>query len=636
MKLSETNANFAAIAAIALAVVALYAHTLQTPFYLDDIRVIDNNYLLGKLGATFNRILTPRGVTNYSFALNFLVFGDSVTALHLINIVIHAVSGCLVFLLLKQLVSGRWLPLSGAILFVAHPLQTQAVTYAVQRAASLATLFVLLAFLFHLRARNFLAEGHGRTSRPYLLAHLSAVIAGALAVLSKENTIILPLILVIYDCLFPLPAKRTFKQSILDNLPFFIAPLLLVLYWYGINHSAIDSVPTHAPLSSLRGITPLHYLVTEFSVIWIYIRLLAIPYGQALEHNYPIVQQVLTLENSVALLGLVALLVTAWRIRAKRPLVTFGVAWFFLGLCVESSVIPLDPLIEHRLYLPMFGVILVALDGLPALLGQRRGLILICLAILIYAPLTWKRNQLWQNPVSFYEDNLRKYPDSERALAGLSHHYRQSGRLQEIQQILESTLQRYPKNYIAYRHLAFSYFEQGRQQEALDLLDRGIKILPENFSLYEAAATLSAERNDPTAAIDYLERGIARVHGFRFVLINKLGELYLAMGDSVQAERVLREGLKSNPDNALIHLSLGKALYAQERWAEALIELKRALHLAPENPEPIEGIGKSALQIRDMSTARWALKELERFDSAGWQRLSSAFQQIEQTDRGGK
>lgn len=626
---SETSARILAFAAICLAVTILYGQTLQTPFYLDDPRILGNPYLLGNLRNTLGQFFAPRGVTYVSFSLNHWVFGNSLAAFHATNIMIHAVSGCLVFLLLKRLLSGYGLPLAGALLFAVHPLQTQAVTYTVQRATSLGTLFVLLAFLCHLRARDVASASAGEMSRTYWLAHSAAIVAALLAMLSKENTVTFPLVILAYDYLFPSSAAHSGWRRYHDKLAFFALPLLLSWYWYAVLPSAADSVPTHAALSSLRGATPLRYLATEFSVVWQYLRLLLLPYGQALEHNYPVAQRLLTAQNGVAGCALIALLAVAWRMRRRLPLVTFGAIWFFLGLAVESSVIPLDPLVEHRLYLPMFGAVLVTTSGLPAILGARRSLILIGLALAIHAPLTWKRNRLWQDPVRFYEDNLEKYPDSERALAGLNHHYRLAGRMAEARRILEDTLLRYPENYVAYRHLAFNWFEEGRQQEALALLDRGLAVLPEHPSLYEAAATLSQERSDIAGAVAYLEHGIARTGRYRPALIGKLGELYLGVGEAVLAEQVVYEGLASHPDNALLQLILGKAFYAQSRWQDALRALQRARQLAPLNPEPIEGIGKSALQMRDLATARWALHELEPFDREGWQRLSSAIRQVE-------
>ena len=118
--------------------VLLYGHTLDVPFYLDDYGNLDENFLLRDLPATATQIFSRRGLTNLTFALNYRLSGWSLPPLHLANIALHAGCGFLVWLLLRQLLGGRWLPLLGALLFVAHPLQTQAVTYLVQRSTVLA------------------------------------------------------------------------------------------------------------------------------------------------------------------------------------------------------------------------------------------------------------------------------------------------------------------------------------------------------------------------------------------------------------------------------------------------------------------------------------------------------------------
>jgi hypothetical protein len=115
-------------------VALLYGHTLQAPFYLDDVRGIAENSLLRDLPAAASRLFSQRGLTTLTFALNHRLTGLSLPSLHLVNILLHAGCGLLVWRLLLRLAGGGWLPLLGALLFVAHPLQTQGVTYLIQRA----------------------------------------------------------------------------------------------------------------------------------------------------------------------------------------------------------------------------------------------------------------------------------------------------------------------------------------------------------------------------------------------------------------------------------------------------------------------------------------------------------------------
>lgn len=608
------------ITLIAIAVALLYGHTLHVPFYLDDQWAIVDKYLLRDLPATLSRVFSQRGLNNLTFALNYRFTGLSLPALHLTNIVLHAGCALLVWRLLLRLIGNTRLALLGALLFVAHPLQTQAVTYLVQRSAVLGTLFFLLAFLFHLRAREALTAGASRRDLSFLLPWCGALVAGACAVLAKENTATLVVVLFAYDRLFPLPVLCSFRQQCSYYLPFAVIPLLLG----GVMLVGVESTSPGFPLASLEGSTPLTYLLTEFSVLWVYLRLLVLPYGQALEHDFPVVTQIMTLQNVISLSGFLILSYLLWRVRRVRPLLAFGGAWFFLALLVESSIIPLDPLFEHRLYLPMFGFVLVVLDGGTALLGSRRAGIAIGIALLVCFPLTWQRNALWNKPISLYEDNLRQVPGSERASETLAVFYARAGRYDDELQQLKKILQTHPRNYIVYINMAKAFAEEQRLTEAFALLEVGIRQLPTNYKLYETAAELAQFNGDSQRALSYLQRGL-KVEGIdRAILLNDLGVFYAASDENFLAEQAFRGSLKENPAYPATWLSLGKEYYAQRRWTEALDVFRQALRLDPGNPEILEGLGHSALALGDVVTARWAAGKLRYADRMAGQRLHSA------------
>lgn len=619
-----SRGGFLAVAAILLAVAVLYGHTLRAPFYLDDQWAIIDKYLLRDLQAAVRNLFGQRGLTDLSLALNYRLSKLSLPSLHLTNIALHAGCGLLVWLLLNRLLASFWLSLLGTLLYVCHPLQTQAVTYLVQRATVLGAFFFLLAFLLYLRARDALSAGCSRRSPAFFLPYLAALMAGACAVLSKENTATLPLVLVAYDYLVPLKVKRSRQQIICDYLPFFVAPLMAGCSMLVKVSAAGGNAALFVPLASLEHNSPVNYLVTQFSVIWVYLRLLVFPYGQALEHDYPVVSELLTMQNALALAGLLLLCRVVWSMRRSRPLLAFGVAWFFLGLAVESSVIPLDPLFEHRLYLPMFGFVLVLLDGLPALWGEKWTKVFLVVSLLVCAVLTWQRNALWNDPVALYEDNLKHVPGSERASETLAAYYGRVGRFPEERQMLEATAARFPGNPIVAINLAKVNAEEGRWVEAFALLDDRIERMPDHAAYYETAAEFAKKLGDVPRAIAYLQRGLSAKGADTTRLLNDLGVLYSELGNSVLAEKFLRDSLAINEDNPVAYLNLGKEYYLQGRLPEAKASLWRAQELEPGNPETLEGLGLVTLKLGDLATARWAADKLENIDHQSWLRLQAA------------
>lgn len=611
-----------AIPLLLLITAGLYGHTLHVPFYLDDNALFNGTYLLRDLPAAAGKLFSQRGLTNLTFAVNYRLAADwSLVQLHLVNITLHAACGLLVWSLLRRLVSGIVLPLCGALLFLAHPLQTQAVTYLAQRSTVLAAFLALLAFYCHLRARDTLVIGAGHRTAAYRRWALATALAGSCAVLAKENAATLPLLLLAYDVLFPRAEQRTPRQAVLDYSPLFVVPLVLggMALAEQVAARAVGYSPY--PLESLQHNSPVNYLFTQFSVLWVYLRLLLLPYGQALEHDYPVVAELFTLRNGVALLGLLAVAWLAWRLRRQRPLLTFGVAWFFLALAVESSIIPLDPLFEHRLYLPMFGFLLILLEGLPALLGERRAMLALGLALVICFPLTWRRNALWNDPIAFYEDNLWVVPNSERAMIDLAFRYEEVGELDKMRRLLERAVQLRPRNNDFYTALAEMYANQQDFESALGLLEQGLAIMPKSLELYERAALVAEQAGRRELIFTYLERGLASGITRKWRLLNDLGIYYAQQGELAKAEEVYRQSLAQHADNPVAYQYLGGLYFAQHRWTEAMEALREADRLEPGNPETLEGIAKTAIRQGDFETASWAAAKLRYSNPESWSDL---------------
>lgn len=620
-------------ALIGAAVALLYGNTLEVPFYLDDNRALLENYRLRDLGATMTGLFKQRGLTNLTFALNYRLSGWALPPLHLVNIALHAGCGLLAWRLLLRLLPARRLALPGALLFVSHPVQTQAVNYLVQRATLLGAFLWMLAFLLYLRARDVAAAGQRPGTPVFFRPYLGAVAAGALAVLAKENTATLPLVLLVWERLFPAEAEPGWRPALRRVLPFCVAPLLLgagtALSLAGGNVERIF----YYPLASLQHNTPLNYLVTQFSVLWVYLRLLMLPYGQALEHGYPVVTELLTLRSAAALIGLLGLGWLAWRVRRSRPLMTLGAVWFFLALAVESSVIPLDPLFEHRLYLPLFGVLLVALDGMVAILQEKKVLVATLVLLLVWSPLAWRRNALWCNPIAFYEDNVRVAPDSERAVKRLAFLYQRDGRYGEGLRLLEAAVERLPEGYFLYNDLARLYALLNREEQALALLERGVAQAPRHAALYEAAAFIRRQAGDMPSAIAWLQRGLQAENPDRSRLLNSLGVYYSEAGASHEAESAFLASLENPTDaaaRAATYLNLAREYYFRGSWEQVRDTLLKVLELSPGHPLALERLGEVALKLGDRKLALRVADKLRHVDpeiyghlrlamlSAGW------------------
>lgn len=553
---------------IALVGILLYGHTLHVPWYLDDINKVVAPHSGHGLGQAVAGLFGQRGLTMLTFALNYRFGGLNPVGYHLVNIGIHLGAACFVLLLLRRVFPRQnGYAFFGALLFVAHPLQTQAVTYVVQRMASLSALFFLLALYLFVRGRERLASGIPWRDPRHLACYLGALVAEVLAIIAKENAVILPLALLLFAWFFLMQEDSDWKPLLTYTAPFFLAPLVFgILYLImPMLHGAEFAALGHTDrMASLEGNSPLHYLVTQFSVQWLYIRLLFLPYGQALDYGYPISRELVTLKSAAGMFGLISLVLLAVRLRRKQPVIAAGILWFFLTLCIESSLLPLDPVNEHRLYLPMFGfaMLLPALVDLLPRPAVRSGLLIAFL--LIIAVLTWRRNALWNDHIAFDEDNLRRSPNNERVCLDLAFSYLAAKRNAEALPLLERAVQLRPGlSQVPYLKLPDLYFDQGRYAEARQILEEGIRFYPEVGSLYNSLAVLHILNKDDQGAVELLHRGMTVAPSFAKSYAT-MGKLLLNQGRAVEAEYYVRQGLALASGDAEMTLLLEDALSRQE------------------------------------------------------------------------
>lgn len=503
---------FAALGAV------LYSRTLHVPWVFDDINNIVENPLIQDLRLAFERVTGARGVAYLSFALNYRFGGYGLPGFHIVNIAIHIITSFIVFLLMRRVFrESLWLPLAGGLIFLAHPVQTQAVNYIVQRMASMCGLFFFLSLYFYIRARETLNGGRRYCSAPHLGFYLLSLGFCLLGLWTKQNAVVLPLALLMTDRYF-LGDKLPIRRRLVYLLPFFLITAAYTYqqvggdkvmlkeagraqYWAKANETsanlkaaagAAPAAPVQVKLSKPPENLQALYLGTEFSVLWLYIRLLFLPYNQVFDYGYPLTAAFFTLQNMVALSGHVLLVALAVWLRTRRPLVSFGILWFYLTLGVESSIIPLDAAVEHRLYMTMFGFSVVLLDLLRLIPGRDAVRYLSAGAVVVLMIATWQRNTLWADPIAFAEDNVRKAPFNQRNYLTLATAYADKGRWPEAEKTLRAAIGLRPDYPVPYENLGSALARQGRFLEALNFYQMALNLSPDNSNtLYNAGLVLT-------------------------------------------------------------------------------------------------------------------------------------------------
>ncbi|MDX2480841.1 MAG: tetratricopeptide repeat protein [Desulfuromusa sp.] len=605
------------MAGIILLGIILYSNTLHVPWYMDDLNNILDNQAVHSLGNALQALFTSaRGMVNLTFAVNYALAGDNVVGFHVVNITIHLLTSCIVFLLLKRAFRQNvLLAAGGALIFLTHPLQTQAVTYIVQRATSLAALFFFLAIYLYARARETVET----KPKQQWLFYAGALVCGGIAVFTKQNTAILPVAILLFDRYFLSFEHRLQWNKLLYYLvPFALAPawsaarsLLIPVVAKGEALATLGKMPN---LVHLKHLSPFHYLFTEFSVLWLYLRLLLFPRGQALDYDYPIVATLFTGPTLIALMGIIILLVLAVIGRKKIPHLSFGILWFFLTLAIESTIIPLDPIFEHRLYIPMFGFGLTTMACL-AKLTSRAALSIASVIILILAVLTWQRNALWNDPVAFYSNNLQSAPRNERVYLELGNAFIDNEQVTEARRAYANGLKINPDYTLLHIALSKSFARTKEYRKAVDLLESAIEIDPENDDLYVNLGGTYIIMKRYEQAIEILQKSLALTQDNPNIYVN-LGVAYEQSGRLEKALGYFERAIQLDVNNPQHSFMLGIALSRHGKFKKALQAYLQAIKIDPDHERALFYAALASHQIGDAKLTRRLGDKLEQVNPA--------------------
>lgn len=419
----------------------VYTPGLSGKFAFDDGPNILNNSSLAIQSLNFaslkqaalsgNSGPLKRPISMLSFAVNDYCAGLDPYYFKLTNLVIHLLNGIALFVLTTLLLSVyrqrfqpllserhiRWVSLAVATAWLLHPLNLTGVLYIVQRMTSLSTFFTLLALIAYTRGRIRLTNG-SRGGVTHILA--AFLLFFPLALLSKENGVLLPLFTLILEI-----TLLNFETQTITGRRFLIGLYVVVL--------AIPACALLVYLAAhpeyilggyhLRDFTLSERLLTETRVIWFYLAMIALPRVGAMglfHDDIPLSHSLLDPTSTpFAILGLMALLVTALALRKRQPIFAFGVLLFLAGHSLESTAIPLEITFEHRNYLPMYGILLIIfyyvlypLTHLRTLRVRQLGAILL---IGLFAVGTAIRANHWGNLFLLSITEVTHHPLSHRA-----------------------------------------------------------------------------------------------------------------------------------------------------------------------------------------------------------------------------
>ena len=496
-----------------------------------------------------------RPVSYFSFALNYYFGGLNVFGYHLVNLVIHYISAIFLFLFIYNtlklpILRDRYgadaysISLLSTFIWAISPVQVLAVSYIVQRMASMAGMFYIMAMYFYLKGR--ISDDLWKGLAFFVLCALSALLSFG----CKQNTAMLPVSLFLFDFFL---IQGVTGETIKKNIKIAVIPLL-ILFALGAFYTNISSITAGY---NDRPFTLAERLLTEPRVIIFYISLLLYPVHShfTLLHDIYISRSLFNPWTTLPAILLIALIV-GYAIYAarKRPLISFCIIFFFLNHLIEGTIIPLELIYEHRNYIPsMLFFVPVAILILKALdyLSYKKYIqifLVLGIAFLLYdmGHTVHARNEILKYDITLWADNVNKYPNLSRPHDNLGTEYYSRGLLlkafQEFRKASQSNRYMNLRNKAATEYnLGQSYRVMGRSDLAIAKFKKALDIDPFYTSSLYSMAIVELRNGNVKNAYRYADRAVeinpgkARLRELLSITLMRLGNWEAALAESQNA-----------------------------------------------------------------------------------------------------
>jgi tetratricopeptide (TPR) repeat protein len=552
----------------------IYSNTLSSPFTFDDMsRIVENRHIRLSQFSLYDvfeagfKSSKSRPFAYISFALNYYFHQYDLRGYHVVNIIIHILSGFFLYLFLNatlKICSPRYrssypelIAVSAALLWLVHPVQTQSVTYIVQRMNSMASMFFILAFWLYVRGRLV-----GDTHRKWLW-YTGAIITWLLSLGSKQTGVVLPFLVFLYEWYFFQNLSKDWLKRRLKLVLGITVLLVLIALIY------TDFDP-FAKLNRLNDFSKNEFTVaqralTQLRVVTYYISLLFYPRPSRLnlDYDFPLSYSLFNpLTTLLSLVIIIALFLLGIYLAKKERLISFCIFWFLANLVLESSVIPLAIIFEHRLYLPSMLVCLAVVILLYRFIKPAWLPVGVCCALVAFGSYwTFERNKVWRTDISLWTDCVKKSPNKARPYLNL-------GKAQAEQDMLDEALLNYQTalridpNYVeAHYNLGTLLQLQGKTNEAIEHFLKTIELNPKYAKAY-----------------------------------NNLGVMLLKLGKTEEALKNFRQALQIDPNFADAHINMGAALSKLDELSEAVVQFNQALQIDSNLPEAQFQLGATLIK----------------------------------------
>jgi len=549
---------------------AVYSNSLNGKFVWDDHYLVkDNAYIrsFSKIPQLFVTDVKASEGDTYKFyrplqmltySLDYFLWKLDVRGYHLTNILLHILVGLNIYWLISILWNDEILSLLVSALFLVNPLHTEAVSYISGRSDSLSALFILLSLIFYIKALN--------SKNLYLF--LIMLFSYVFALLSRENSLVLPAILLVYHYIFRRKINvRNFTAVLGISVAYIIFRLTSLSYL---------SPHLHSNTSLLQRIPGFFVALSN------YMRLLLLPFNLHMDYS----NKVFSFSNPKAIVGtimLVVLLFYCFRKINKDRLVSFAILWFLVTLLPQSNLYPLNAyMAEHWLYLPSIAFFIILARYLSPIYRNYKtlGMIFIVGLLVFYSYLTIRQNNYWRDPILLNKITIKYAPDSHRAYNDLGCVYDALNMKDQAIASYKKALEINPNSAGVYYNLGNTYASLNKIDQAIASYKKALEINPNYPQAYCNLGNAYTSLNRKKEALASYEKALEISPDYA-VAYNNIGNLYLSIDNLDKAIDLYKKAINIDPENPEAYNNLGVAYCNKNEYKQAVESYKKAIKVNP-------------------------------------------------------
>ena len=599
--------------------ILIYSNTFNSPLVFDDEFFIINDTAVHMTELSGDAIKTAavdgkprhRYLPNISFALNYYFGRLNPFGYHLVNLVIHLLSGIFLFFFIKNTLHiipqntrenhPEIIAFFAALIWIVQPVGTQAVTYICQRMASMVALFYILSLLFYVQGRMAMRQSPSNWRKPGLY-FLGCLLSSVCAFATKENAGTLPLVLLFYEWFFFQDLKLKWSRRQILWIAFFVIVFAGVVSWY------MGENPMFRIMNSYRrrDFTLIERVMTEWRIVVYYLSLfLWAPPGRLnLDHDYPLSllpgNPATTMLAFAAILGLFILAAYAAK---KDRLIAFAILWFFITQATESTVIGIELVFEHRTYIPFMMISLLFVVTISRMIKNRPlACGLLVATALVFSAWTYQRNQIWQDRITFLTDCTVKSPKKYRPQHNLGVALDDAGDISGAIAQYKIAIQTDPDRSSAYNDLGSALLKLGKIHEASQNIHRALELKPDFADAHNNLGNVLFNQGKTDAAIHYFRHSLTLNPDFAEAY-NNLGNALSRQGKTDEAFQNFYRALALNPDLSEAHNNLGNALMQKGDIRNAIDHFQAVLEKYPDHVEANINMGAALARLGQIDAA---------------------------------